>query len=79
MAKIPENCAPVNARLQFEAVLLEAEATLQQTMELRLTGLLIAIVSYVLGRSHHRRREKVSRRLRREGRCPNQGGCHPAP
>jgi hypothetical protein len=69
MAKIPENCAPVNARVQFEAALLEAEASLHQTMELRLTTLLIAIVSYVLGRSYHRRRESVSRRLRREGRC----------
>ena len=50
MAKIPENCAPVNARPRFEAVLLEAEATLQRTVELRLTDLLIAIVRYVLGR-----------------------------
>ena len=69
MTKIPENCAPVNARVQFEAALLEAEASLHQTMELRLTTLLTAIVSYVLGRSYHRRRESVSRRLRREGRC----------
>lgn len=69
MSKIPENCAPVNAPLQFEAVLLEAEATLQRTMELRLTTLLTAIACYVLGRPYHRRREKVSKRLRREGRC----------
>jgi len=69
MTKIPENCAPVNARLQLKAVLLEAEATLQQTMELRLTTLLIAIVCHVLGRPYHLRRESVSKRLRREGRC----------
>jgi hypothetical protein len=49
MPKIPESCAPVNARPQFEAALLEAEATLQWTMEVRLTTLLIAIVRHALG------------------------------
>jgi hypothetical protein len=68
MAKIPESCSPVKARLQLESALLEAETILQRTMELRLTELLIAIVSHVLGRPYHRR-ERVSRRLRREGRC----------
>lgn len=50
MVKIPQSCAPVNARLQLEAVVLEAEAALKRTIELRLTELLIAIVYHVLGR-----------------------------
>ena len=69
MFKIPESCSPVNARLQLEATLLEAEATLQRTIELRVTALLVAIVQHILGRRHHRRRNQVPERLRREGRC----------
>jgi transposase-like protein len=73
MSKIPESCVPVNARRQFEAAVLEAEASLRRTMELRLTGLLIAIVCHVLGRKYHRRRTRVPERLRREGRCNRCG------
>jgi transposase-like protein len=69
MDKIPESCSPVNARHQLERILLEAEATLQRTIELRLTELLMAIVCHVLGRSYHQRRVTVPRRQRREGIC----------
>jgi transposase-like protein len=73
MSKIPESCPPVNARHEFEALLLEAEATLRRTIEVRLTALLVAIVSHVLGRQYHHHRKKVSRRLRGEGRCSHCG------
>ena len=69
MVKIPESCSTVNARHLLKAALLEAEATLQQTMELRFMELLVAIVCHVLGRPYHRRRKRVSKRLRREGKC----------
>jgi len=69
MFKIPESCSPVNARAQLEAGVLEAEATLQRTMELRFAKLLVAIVFHVLGRPYHRRRKRVPHRLRGEGRC----------
>jgi hypothetical protein len=54
--KIAESCAPVNARQQFEAAVIEAEATPQQVMEVRLTALLVAVVCHVLCRPYHRRR-----------------------
>ena len=73
MARIPGSCAPVNARLRFEETVLEAEAALQHTIELRLTEMLIAIVCHVLGRRYHRRRSRVPRRLRRDGRCSRCG------
>lgn len=73
MSKIPESCSPVNAQVEFEAALLEAEATLLRTIELRLTALLVAIVCHVLGRQYHFRRKRVSWRLRREGRCSRCG------
>jgi transposase-like protein len=69
MVKIPESCSTVNARHLLKAALLEAEETLQQTMELRFTELLVAIVCHVLGRPYHRRRTRVPKRLRREGKC----------
>ena len=69
MCKIPESCSPVNVRAQLEAAVLEAETTLQRTMELRFAELLMAVVFHVLGRPYHRRRKRVSHRLRREGRC----------
>lgn len=69
MVKIPESCSPVKARLQLETALLEAEATLQRTIALRVTTLLVAIVQHILGRRYHRRRSEVPERLRREGRC----------
>ena len=67
--KIPESCAPVNARHQFEAAVLEAEATLQRTIGARLKTLLEAIVCHGPCRPYHRRRSRVSRRMLREGRC----------
>lgn len=73
MARIPESCAPVKARDQFEAMVLQAETTLQRTIELRLTDLLLAIVCHVLGRPYHHRRSRVPRRLRRDGRCSRCG------
>lgn len=69
MVKIPRSCAPVNAQRQFEIALLEAEANLKRTIELRLGDLLMAIVYHVLGRPYHQRRERVPRWLRQEGRC----------
>jgi len=69
MARIPETCAPVNARSVFEAALDEAVQTLCQTIGARITALLVAIVSYVVGRPHHVRRVHVPAWLRREGRC----------
>ena len=73
MTKIPESCPPVKARTQLEAALLEAEASLRQTRALWLTEMLAAIACHVLGRPYHRRRVKVSRRLRREGQCNRCG------
>ena len=69
MAKIPESCSPVNARVQLESALREAEASLRQTIALWITRLLVAIVQHVVGRPYHWRRVKVPQRLRREGRC----------
>ncbi len=69
MTKIPESCHPVNARNQFESAVLEAEASLRDSMALKLTMLLVAIVAHVLNRPYHRRRAWVSKRVRREGQC----------
>jgi hypothetical protein len=69
MVKIPDSCSPVNARHQLDAVVREAEATLQRTIESRLADLLLAIVWHVLGRPYHRRRARVPRHLRRDGKC----------
>ena len=71
MVKIPESCSPVNARTLLATTLQEAEASLQRTIALRLTELLLAVVHYVLDRPYHRRRQRVPKHLRREGRC-----CH---
>jgi len=73
VARIPESCDPVNARSQFEASLDEAVETLCQTISARLNALLVAIVSYVVGRGHHVRRRQVAARLRREGKCSRCG------
>ena len=67
--KIPETCSPVNARSLFRATLAEAEASLRQSIGLRSSGLLRAIVSHVLGRLYHQRRWRVPEDMRREGRC----------
>jgi len=69
MARIPETCAPVNARTLFEAQLDEAVQSLCQTIGARLTAVLVAIVSHIVGRGHYIRRTKVPKRLRREGKC----------
>jgi putative transposase len=69
MVRVPETCAPVNARTLFEAYLDEAVQGLCQTISARLDALLIAIANYVVGRGHYVRRCKVSKRLRREGKC----------
>ena len=69
MTRIPETCAPVNARTLFEALLDEAVQSLCQTISARLTALLVAIVSHVVGRGHYVRRTKVPKRLLREGKC----------
>jgi putative transposase len=69
MARIPKTCAPVNARALFEAQLDEAVQRLCQTIGARLTALLVAIVSHVVGRGHYVRRTEVPKRLLREGKC----------
>jgi len=69
MASIPETCAPVNARALFETQLDEAVQSLCQTIGARLTAVLVAIVSHIVGRGHHVHRIKVSKRLCREGKC----------
>jgi|GEM_PF-554550 transposase-like protein len=69
MTKISESCSPVNARSELESILLETESSLRQNIALKLTNLLVAIVQYVLNRPYHRRRARVSKRLRRQGRC----------
>jgi len=69
MVSIPERCSPVNAHTLLASVLLEAEATLQDTVAARLRELLLAVVHYVLDRAYHRRRDTVPKHLRRQGRC----------
>jgi len=69
MVSIPERCSPVNAHTLLASVLLEAEATLQDTVAARLRELLLAVVHYVLDRAYHRRRVTVPKHLRRQGRC----------
>lgn len=69
ITKIPESCSPVNASVKFRSAVREAETALRQSMEQRFNLLLMAIVSHVLGRPYHVRRQWVSWRLRREGRC----------
>ena len=69
MARILETCAPVNARTCFEAALDEAVQTLYQTISARLNALLVAIVHHVVGQPYHVRRQQVSKRLRRKGKC----------
>lgn len=73
MARIPETCAPVNARTLFEEALEEAVQTLCRTIGARLSTLLVAIVSHVVGRPHHVRRQHVPQHLRREGKCHRCG------
>jgi hypothetical protein len=69
MTRIPETCAPVNARALFEVALDEAVHTLCHVIGARRSALLVAIASHVVGRPHHVRRQHVPERLRREGKC----------
>lgn len=69
MARIPETCAPVNARALFQAELDEAVQSLCQTISARLNALLVATANHLVGRGHYVRRSKVSKQLRREGKC----------
>lgn len=73
MTRIPETCAPVNARAMFEAQMDEALENLCETIGARLTAMLVAIVSHIVGREHHVRRAKVPKRLYREGKCSRCG------
>ena len=75
MARIPEVCAPVNARTYFETAPDEAAQTLRQTTSARFNALLEAIVSYVVGRPHHVRRQQVSECLLQEAECRR---CRPS-
>ena len=47
MTKIPRSCSPVNAQSELELVLLKTEVSLQQSIALELTNLLVAIVQHV--------------------------------
>jgi hypothetical protein len=76
MASIPESYTPVNARTVFEANLDEAIQILCLTIGARLSALLVAIVSHVVGRGHHVRRTNVPKRLRRGGKCCRCGSTH---
>ena len=69
MGRIPETCAPVNAPTLFQAELDEAVQSLCQTISARLNALLVATANHVVGRGHYVRRSRVSKRLRREGKC----------
>jgi len=69
MTKIPESCHPVNARALFDSAIIEAEASLRDSMALKLTILLVAVVAHVLHRPYHWRRAWVSKRVRGEGQC----------
>ena len=69
MARIPKTCEPVNARALFESQVNEALESLCQTIGVRFTAVLVAIVSHIVGRGHYVRRTKVSKRLLREGKC----------
>lgn len=69
MARIPKTCAPVNARALFESQVDEVLESLCQTIGIRFTALLVAIVSHIVGRGHYVRRTEVSKRLLREGKC----------
>lgn len=69
MVKIPHTCAPVNAHGVFAKALDDALISLCHTMSARLNALLVAIVSYVVGRDHHVRRQEVPRAWMRGGKC----------
>lgn len=76
MVKIPQTCAPVNAQSMFAKALDDALSSLCHTMSIRLNALLLAIVSYVVGRGHHVRRHKVPQTRMQEGKCCRCGSTH---
>lgn len=69
MITIPESCSPVNARSLLGAVLDEANASLRAAIGLRISEILAAIISHIVGRLPHQRRGEVPRQMRREGQC----------
>lgn len=71
--KIPESCSPVKAQTVFDASIDEALYALRQGIGARLTDLLVAVASYVVGRPRYVRRRYVSKRLHREGKCAKCG------
>ena len=73
MTKIPESCAPVNARQQFEDYVIKTQEGLRQAISKKLNAMLVKVVNYVVGRGHYERREQVPQHLRREGTCSRCG------
>ena len=71
MITIPETCSPVNARTLLETLLDEADTLLRVRIGLRVSQILAAIVSHILGRLPHQRRGEVPRQVHREGQCCN--------
>jgi len=69
MTRIPQACAPVNAQTLYAETLDEAWHSLCRTISGELNALLVAMVSHVVGRRYHVRREQVSEHLCREGTC----------
>ena len=69
MTSIPTSCPPVNAKAQMQLVIREAETSLYQTIALRLTEILLAVVCYVLSRPYHRRRRALPIWVVPEGVC----------
>jgi transposase-like protein len=69
MITIPETCSPANARSLLGTVLDEADASLRAGIGVRVSKILAATVSHILGRLHHQRRGEVPRQMHREGQC----------
>lgn len=69
MITIPESCSPVKARSLLEDLLDEADRSLRTGIGLRISSVLAATVSHIVGRLQHQRRDEVSRQTHREGQC----------
>lgn len=69
MISILESSTPVNAQKLFETQVDEAVQHLCQTLGARLSAILVATVSHIVGREHAVRRAKVPHDLVRPGRC----------
>lgn len=69
MTRIPTSCPPVNAKAQMQLAIREAEASLRQTIALRLNEILLAVVCHVLSRPYHRRRQALPSWVVQEGIC----------